>query len=648
MIFKKRLKCYASILAVVISLMTTVSSTVFAETITNISEDILNAKSSKTITVPAYSSYMVSTTTKLSKLIIERGASITAPEGYSVTLTVNGVGKEIKPGTYTGNVVLNVTKQNVVEYKMANLTHYFKQALYVDSNGVVKDKSVLSMITEGKVTNNSAENIKITSEEQNFNGIYVSGGTYSINGAKIDLTGNGGNDFAGYGAAIMSTGEGTKVVVNNSEIKTNGAIRPAIIAAGGSNMIVKNSRISTQNGILPSNYIPNVQIGLMKTAPWMLGIIGNCRATNVLGENTTSTYINSSISAEGWGVLSTDDCRNIKLTAINSDISITGESGYGAYSIGDGVDSFYGSTITVPDYALIITGGNGVFAASTRENINMLNNTLNLGLTSKELNSIKEKQTTVKSGRFGVMWHGNGSLKIADGTTFDTRKTLFLVKGASANIDVDGSKGAQLKSGNGVILQLMDNDDPGPVMVNGMLLNIGVYSEPTEPATEDTTHNKTVVTEGKDTIAKFSNIELNGNFYNSTRGGIVKNIFGMPENASKNLCLKFDNSKITGVISSTTAKHAKDTIDARDYKELGEVTNTPSAAVNNGVIVFLTNGSTWVVNGKCYLTSLTIENGSKVIAPEGYKVTMTVNGVQTDITAGTYTGEIELTVTPNN
>ena len=110
------------------------------------------------------------------------------------------------------------------------------------------------------------------------------------------------------------------------------------------------------------------------------------------------------------------------------------------------------------------------------------------------------------------------------------------------------------------------------------------------------------------------------------------------------MVLTFDKANITGIITASSAKHAKDTITSEDYKLLGEVSNTAIEAVNNGVIVTLT-GSTWTVTGTSYLTSLTIGEGSSISAPEGYSVTMTVNGVKKAIGAGSYKGKIVLTVT---
>jgi len=62
------------------------------------------------------------------------------------------------------------------------------------------------------------------------------------------------------------------------------------------------------------------------------------------------------------------------------------------------------------------------------------------------------------------------------------------------------------------------------------------------------------------------------------------------------------------------------------------------------VKVSLYGDSTWVVDKTSYLNSLSIAKGAAITAPEGYSVTMTVNGVKKTIGAGTYKGKIVLTV----
>ena len=56
-------------------------------------------------------------------------------------------------------------------------------------------------------------------------------------------------------------------------------------------------------------------------------------------------------------------------------------------------------------------------------------------------------------------------------------------------------------------------------------------------------------------------------------------------------------------------------------------------------------GSTWTVTGTSYLTGLSIDRDSRIIVPEGLKITMTVNGAKKAVKAGEYKGNIVITVT---
>jgi len=604
--------------------------------------------------------WVVDKTASLSSLTIADGAFIMAPDGYSVTMTVDGVETGIVPGAYKGDIVLTLTEKNVFKYYQLN--HQFRQALYLDKTGVVAAKSVLPAAGNYKLSNGILTGAKITSVGENFNGIFVAGGTYTIKDAVIDFTGNGGDDFDGFGAAVMAAGNDTTLILDGAKIKSHGAARPTVVATRNSTVIVKNSTLQAMNGILPADYVPNVTLGEMRAVPWMLGLSGNCRATNLLGKNTTATYINSSISSESWGVLSADgddesqepaedNGRKEKLIAINSKITNTGKVGYGNYFTA----SYYGCEINVGDYASI---GGGIYAASNPETISKLNAEYKFGLTPEELKALPRTGTHVTSGRFGAMVQS--SVKVMDDTIFDTEKAVFLVKGAAADINVDGSKGARLNSKNGIIIQILENDDPMGIAA--------IYREPSDPEKakdfDVTSVNKSDVT------AAFSNIALKGDIYNGFPGG-SNNVKGggmaggapggMPGGAAddsggapsggmpgdnalgKNLVLKLDNSSITGIITASRARHAKATITSEDYLLLGEVTNRPCAAVNNGVILTL-NGSAWTVTGTSYLTSLTIGDGSTITAPEGCKISMTVDGAAKAIKAGTYKGNIVITV----
>lgn len=595
--------------------------------------------------------WVVEETIRLCKLVVAEGASVTAPEGYSLTMTINGVeaggelvdtyGEETKIGTgvYRGNIVLTVAEANPVAYQTYSFP--FRQALYLDDTGIVDFKSVFAAVRGRRLTADNLRNIRISSVGENFNGIYAAGGDYTIKNAKIDFFGNGRSDFAGYGAAVMSTGEGTTMVLDRAHIVTEGVVRSAIIAAEGSNMIVKNSYIQAYDGVLPDDYVPTIDTTQMRSVPWMLGLTGNCRATNLLGTNTKATYINSYIGAEGWGVLSTDGCTDPQLTAINSKIAITGSDGYGSYAIGNAIERFLGCEFNVATYATINRGGALYFGDSTAETVAQLNEDLELGLTARERRAIRPKNTVVNSNRFGIMWHGGGTVDVSGGTIFNTAEAVFLDKGQTVTITVDGSQGAMLNPGNGIIMQLMDDDDPGPDFTT--MQNTNIYYEPTEPPTQNPDWDLTSTEDAA--VATFSNIILEGDFYNSIGWGVSA---AEGSYVQKNMALTFNNATITGVISASEAHHDITTITSEEYYELGNITNTPSPAINNGVIVTLDAGSTWTVAGTSHLTSLTIAEGAVITAPECNSVSMTVDGVETAIEAGTYAGNLVLTVTESD
>lgn len=608
--------------------------------------------------IEAGDTWVVTETTRLHGLVIDEGAVITAPEGYSLSLTVNGVETgselittagvetEIAPGAYLGNIVLTAAAENLVDYAPAgppstpHVIFPFRQALYLDETGVVAEKSVPSAVMGRKRTGGALGNMLIRSEGENFNGIFAAAGDRTVRNVKIDFFGNGRSDFAGYGAAVMSTGESTRLVLDRAIIVTEGVVRTAAVADHGSNLVVKNSYLQTYDGVLPADYIPTIDTAQMRSVPWMLSLSGNCRATNLLGTDTKASYINSYIGAEGWGVLSTDGCTMPRLTAINSTIAITGEDGYGSYGIGDATERFLGCTFDVATYATISRGSFLYYGDSDPAVIAQLNADLDLGLTARELRRIKKRPTIVNSRRFGIMWHGGGTLDISGGTVFNTGETTFLDKGQAIAVTVDGAHGAQLNPGNGIILQVMDDDDPGPAPD---MTNTGVYVEPTGEVEKDTDHD-IYAADDTDALATFSNIELEGSFYNSTRGGIVQGPFGPPSSISKNLGLTFVNTVITGLITASDAHHNIPVITAEEYYELGEVNNTPTPAVNNGVIVALKEGSTWTVPGTCYLTGLTIDTNSVVQASPGQNVTMTVDGEPIAIAPGSFAGAIVLMV----
>jgi hypothetical protein len=452
---------------------------------------------------------VISSNETLSTLTIADGETLVAPSGYSLTMTVDNVETSMDAGTYNGNIGLTVTDQIPVTYSSATGTVYWRAAAYIEDGLYISNKSVPSSVVNGTVGGSSAvftsgsdatPNIKSVGE--NFNGIVVTGdSSYEIDNPYIRFTGNGGNDFSGYGASIVSK-DTSDVTINNANIVNYGVVRTAVFAGGSSTITVNDSYIEVHNGTLPSDYVTNTNAGQMKEVPWQLGLSGNCRATNLVS-TAKAYYNNSTIIAEGWGCLSTDDSKGVTLVATDCTIK-TLTSGYGTYSIGDGtIVTFNGCTVDVADMAMILANGTakGIFTKST-------NNTCQI--TSK---------------RFGVMVHASneGSLTINEGTTFDTEEAVILVKTASPAIVVDN---ATLTSTNGIILQTMNNDDP----------------------------NMSGGTPSGDLNAAFSNMTLAGDIYNGQKGNVNVSF----KNASITGAISTTTTTAKGAISKANYKNVSE------------------------------------------------------------------------------------------
>ncbi|MGW2047058.1 hypothetical protein ACWCPF_18040 [Streptomyces sp. NPDC001858] len=300
---------------------------------------------------------------------------------------------------------------------------------------------------------------------------------------------------------------------------------------------------------------------------------------------------------------------------------------------GDATVRVLGSRFDVGSYATIIAGPAAVvhYGDSTRAAVAALNTELELGLTKAEFAALPVRNTVVNSGHFGYMFFGAGTLTLDGGTVINSARATFLNKGQQTAVTVDGSGGARLNPRDGVILQMIELDDPGPVDVDGEMMNVGVYTEPTTDPVKNASFDVTAA-HTADGSAAFTDIDLVGDFYNGMRNG-------------KNMVLTFAGSTVRGVISATKTAHRVASIDASTFYELGIVTNTVRPAVNNGAIVRLVSGSVWTVTGTSYLTSLTLAADAAVRAPRGKAVTLTVDGTPTALTPGTtYTGALTLTV----
>lgn len=487
-------------------------------------------------------------------LTIQGGAVVTAPEGYLLTLTVDGVETPIAAGTYSGDIVLTSTKKISKALYNGKMTQGantdYRTALFVDAGKVVEESSVTSALVGGTYDNTSASDMTITSENERFDGIIINDSDYTVSNVTMTANGPGANDFLGYGAGIAVTGK-SNVVIDNFNFTAVGPLRHAIFVGGEKKeddltVTVKNSFLKTDGSV---GEVPTGTGAGMTGVPWVLGLekYGHVR-TQMIAGYANVTYEKCTLLSDGWGVLSTDDVSApvnygdfaVKINVKDSIVDFTGTSGYGTYSIGGCYNSFDntvlgGSQYSNHEYGLTYA----MIAANEYAGGEFVNGT----------------HVTAK---YGVMWHQNQTgLTKVDGSTFDTYGATFLIKHCYPILEVSN---ATLNSDTGVVVQLMTSDDPG---LGGACFtelldlsavakdeNHDIYSVTKTDTTIFSTQLKDVV---QDAQASFSDMEIKGNFYNSVSGAEAS----MQGFKGQNLVLSFDNVKLDGVISATTAIHRK-------------------------------------------------------------------------------------------
>ncbi len=579
------------------------------------------ACSAPTRTVDAGAKWEVAATTTLSELTIGEGATVAAPEGRSLTMTVDGVETPVKAGTYKGKIVLTPALDIAIPFNSMDHKETYKHraAIYIDKGAYVPEQSVPSAVTSGKVTNTFAKDVKITSVGDRFAGIMVSDhSTYTIDNPEIHLTGNGKNDFAGVGPAIR-VGTGSKVTVNNAKIVDTGMVRTAIWVGNGGEVTVNNSDIEADTGTVPKDYGWSWTRGgakstdVMMDVPWMLGLKGNNRATLIAGGGT-AYYNNTHIKAQGWGAMSTDgggdeipgqtaasfgNKMDLYLTKCHVE---TVDSGYGAYALSATTIHSSGTTWDVADYGMIATGGSGVFSDNS----------------------------VINSRRIGIMAWGQhtGSITVDKGSVINAEKAVFQLKSSTPKITIDN---ATLNSKKGIILEMFPNDDPNQMMFAAPRA-AGGAGGPGAAAGK--------AKESEDEFTTIKNANLTGDFVNALTAKSALNI-------------SLVNSTVNGAITTATAVHAlgkngeklvmQDSTDL--YYLIGEVNETYAATNDaHGVNVSLDPTSKWIVAKTSYLTGLSVASGATIAAPNGSKLVMTVNGVAKPIAPGDYKGKIVLKV----
>lgn len=640
--------------------------------------------------------WLVEARTELSELTLAPGAALCAPEGKCVVMTVDGVVTDAKPGTYAGKIVLEVLER--VE-QFSDFKNDYRCVVFADEGGVHPERSALSGLVGGEVSDSGVTGGTVTIHGDRYNGIAVNNGTFRIRGTKFEVEGRGGDDFEAYGAAI-TVGNQAEVVAEDVDIHTHGCISSGIITAGDSQVLIRDSVIDC-HGDTNEGYF--TKFPHLTEVPWVLGLHGTLRSTNVLDQSNT-TYYNCKARSNGWGVLSVDFCENAYHNIINTDAVIPADSkygsGYGAYILNSTHSLFLGVHMDVPDVGFAAGGSQKHIVVGPSSQKLLKKKEKQLALLKKELGgsfeSVPERPTVIRAGRFGGMWHhkAEGVWDFYPSTVIEAGDTAFMIKSDdrinNPTIRCDGVSVSAPR-----IVHLMQSDDPG---MGGRLHDPcwAPTSEFVGKPEKDRAHDLADETSKTNARCEFKNMTLSGDFYNTRRKG-------------QNLVLVFDGTQVEGVISSGTFSHRhvsyyvaedrqgnrfctdetghklvtivdhdllfgkipvqymvpltyetgvfiRDVSDKKKYKPigygiyytnpeyLGDVDIAVSRPVNNGVIVELKRGASWTVTGTGYLTKLTIEKGALVQAPEGKTLTMKVNGRERPILPGTYHGVITLSV----
>ena len=641
---------------------------------------VFNTRATANVTLTGDAVWTVTGDCYLTSLTIGADAAVKAAAGTVLTMTVNGIETRIESGkSYAGAIVLAVRSPILYFNQSSALTttptthggpgtptvEPVRVGAYVNG-GLVDAYSVPSAIISGAVSATGISDVVINSQNDKFNGIIIHNtGTaavpYEVNDVNITLNGLGGDDFRGWGAGILTTGNSV-VEVNRAYIDSTGAIRTTIASNGGAGakLTVNDSVLIARSSDESSQEFKDLTVPMMKRVPWALSLEGNVRAVNILGR-TEATFNDSIVVSDGWGALSTDSgsagtralTTNNVFAGIGTleaaqegkdydyvknvngvDYGFTmGGSGYGSYSDQGVINEYNDSVIMVPDVAMIHAAG----ASSS-----IFNN------------------SDITTNRFGAIFHGgglagtsNGYMNV-NGGSWDVGQSMFLLRasqgatGVAPNITVDGAditiQNDPEKNYDGILIQLIESDDAGSPVETQWTIPV---AENNWSLIQPTTNTSAT------TRATFKNLSVEGDIFNARYS------------RRQILDVTFDNAAITGLITSSNANHvyadgtaipggtvmssiAQEGANPEErgpmsYLYGGRLSHVAAATVNNPVELTLANGSVWTVAGTSFLSKLTIDGNSSLAAPEGYKVFMKVNGAYTDIKAGSYENvEVEI------
>ncbi len=509
---------------------------------------------------------------------------------YKLALTVDGVETSVDDGTVTGsNIAVSIVKGVYDEYESHGQAtpRWITTAIYADDEGVNLEYSVLAAVTVDGVpavdvlTGGETElgTVAVSSENDYFSAIRTGGNaTLTVDSVDINLIGNGGDDFTGIGSALAAADNST-LVVNGGNIYTQGILRSALFAGDYGTLELNNITIQCE----PGEYQTDVDIPSagMASPPNGLGIWGNCRALNMV-DNGTVIIDNSTIISQNWGALGVDDVEDGHLTVSNSRIVIE-EQGYGSYAIGKCVDTFTNCVFEI-NYGVVGYAASGDGAEII----------LNGGTVANSLNY------------YGIITHQsfNGAntriVVTGEGTELNAKYAGILAKGRGADIEI--SDGATVTATEGVLVRAQINDDTGAGSMDGTeVVNVTI---------SDT----------------------------SLEGDIVQAMGDATGSNTSTMNVTMSNASLTGEITTAVVELmiADGNISMDNITDVGLVSSQVYMDNEYALLnVTMDNGSVWTLTEDAFVDTLTLDESSSVVIPEG--VTLTVDSGDY---AGVYTNTV--------
>ena len=566
------------------------------------------------------------------------------PQGKLVTMLLNGVETEFVPGSDTAEYYFtDKFETRPCSYGERGIDDY-RAAICVGPDGIIPGMSVLPAAVSGVVGETGADGITVSSTSHDFSALILNGGTYALKNSKLSFItksdGSRVSDFTGYGSLVAAFNR-SKVTLENCEIESYGVAKPAIYCDDESDGLIVNCKCKVMGGQTYEGYPNTADCKIMVAPPWVLGITGTARGTNEMGKHPSLTIVDSDMNANQWGVLSTDGGEDMYLAVVDSDLTLHGDnvsdndkrnpyfrrygSGYGTYIIGGATEDFHGVSFRVGTYGSICRGGTATYKSSN-------GHITSVSPTTGEIvweGDGKGRVTTIESDAFGFMAHGDGTFNVIDGTVVSSDNATFLIKAGGVTMNVDN---AHLNPGDGVLVQVMDDDDAivgvdwsqkwmlyfntefnekeGWPSVNGQITSLMPPPPPPPPMPMPDGFDPDDIDFGEpqfDVHFNASNIALKGDILNGT------GYFG--QKAKQLYVVLGAGAILDGAVSSTEVMHVNENggqnthFTLNEYYYLGHLANRPYFNGDNTTEVTLKDGAVWNVTAPGVINALTVGEG---------------------------------------